>query len=114
MPDSPDRLDLMLQEIRAFVADREWEPFHDPKNLAMAVASEAGELLSELRWIEGAASDAHCRSEEHREAIEDEVADVLVTLLMFADRVGIDLLSAVQKKMKKNAAKYPAEAWRGR
>jgi len=113
--DAPmDRLDLMLQDIRDFVREREWEPFHDPKNLAMAVASEAGELLAELRWVPGDQSDAHCRTEPHRSRIADEIADVAVTLLMLADRIELDLAEAVAAKMKKNRAKYPADEWRGR
>jgi len=109
-----DRWDRVLADVRAFVAEREWEPFHDPKNLAMAVASEAGELLSELRWIPGDEADAHCRSDEHRQAIADEIADVAVTLTMLADRVGLDLLEAMHAKLVKNREKYPADEWRGR
>ncbi|HJL03891.1 MAG TPA: nucleotide pyrophosphohydrolase [Polyangiaceae bacterium LLY-WYZ-15_(1-7)] len=109
-----DRYEAMLEDIRAFVREREWEPFHDPKNLAMAVASEAGELLSELRWVPGDEADAHCRDPAHREAIADEIADVAATLFMLADRIGLDLPAAVHAKMEKNRAKYPVEEWRGR
>ena len=109
-----DRWDTILEDIRAFVAEREWEAFHDPKNLAMAVASEAGELLSELRWVDGAAADAHCADPAHRQAVVDELADVAVTLAMLADRIGVDLIEAMHAKMAKNRAKYPAEEWRGR
>ncbi len=109
LPFGMDRLDAMLEDIRGFVADREWEPFHDPKNLAMAVASEAGELLSELRWIRGEDADAHCRDPEQRARVADEIADVAVTLFMLADRIGLDLPAAVHAKMKKNRVKYPIE-----
>lgn len=112
--DRTDRLDRMLEDIRAFVRERDWEQFHDPKNLAMAVASEAGELLAELRWVKGEESDAHCRQEPHRGRIADEIADVAVTLLMLADRIDLDLAEAVAAKMQKNRAKYPADEWRGR
>lgn len=105
-----DRLDAVMEDIRAFVAEREWEPFHDPKNLAMAVASEAGELLSELRWVDGADADEHCRDPEHRQAVIDEICDVAVTLLMLADRVGVDLPAAIHAKMRKNRAKYPVSS----
>lgn len=115
MKDTPDdRWSKVLADVRAFVAEREWEPFHDPKNLAMAVASEAGELLSELRWIEGADADAHCRDPEHRQAVIDEIADVAITLAMLAERVGVDLPEAMHAKLVKNRAKYPADEWRGR
>lgn len=109
-----ESLDEMLQEIRAFVAEREWEPFHDPKNLAMAVASEAGELLAELRWVKGEDADAHCRDPEQRRRVADEVADVAITLLMLVDRIELDLPTEVQRKLRKNAEKYPVEEWRGR
>ena len=111
---SMDRLDLMLEDIREFVRERDWEKFHDPKNLAMAVASEAGELLAELRWVRGEESDDHCRQEPYRGRVADEIADVAVTLLMLADRIDLDLAEAVTAKMEKNRAKYPAEEWRGR
>jgi len=109
-----DRLDELLEDIRAFVAEREWEPFHDPKNLAMAVVSEAGELAAELRWVEGAKSDAHCRDPAHRQAVADEIADVAITLLMLADRIDLDLPEACRSKLQKNREKYPVDEWRGR
>lgn len=104
----------MLEDIRAFVRERDWEQFHDPKNLAMAVASEAGELAAELRWIPGEESDAHCQKDPERARVVDEVADVLITLLMFADRIDVDVPSAVAAKLQKNRAKYPVSEWKGR
>ncbi len=103
-----------LEAIRAFVREREWEPFHDPKNLAMAVASEAGELVAELRWVPSEQADAFAQRADVRPRLEDEAADVAITLLMFCDRTGIDLLAAMRHKLEKNAAKYPADAVRGR
>lgn len=100
----------VLEEIRAFVAEREWEPFHDPKNLAMAVASEAGELCAELRWVASEEADAFSAREDVRPRLEDEAADVAICLLMFCDRVGIDLTSAMHAKLVKNRAKYPVGA----
>ena len=104
--------DDVLEDIRGFVKERDWSQFHDPKNLAMAVASEAGELLSELRWIEGPAADTHCRDPDTRQAVVDEICDVAVCLLMLADRIDLDLLPAIHEKMKKNRAKYPTSDWR--
>ncbi|GAB4196977.1 MAG: nucleotide pyrophosphohydrolase [Sandaracinaceae bacterium] len=108
-----DRLDDVLEALRAFVGERAWHPFHDPKNLAMAIGSEAGELLSELRWIASADADAFCRGPA-RERIADEVGDVLITTLMFCDRVGLDPIEVIRRKMEKNARKYPAERARGK
>ena len=106
--------DAVLEDIRSFVKERDWAQFHDPKNLSMAVASEAGELLSELRWIENTKSDAHCADPVTRQGVVDEICDVAVCLLMLAERIDLDLLPAIHEKMKKNRAKYPDKEWRGR
>jgi len=103
MPDLRQALDT----IRAFVRARGWEPFHDPKNLSMAVASEAGELVAELRWISSENADRVARSEPEHTRLTEEAADVAITLLMFCDRVGIDLEKAIPLKLAKNALKYP-------
>lgn len=108
-----DRLTQLVDELRAFANERAWGPFHDPKNLAMAVASEAGELLAELRWVRNEESDAHCRGEA-RERVADEVGDVLITTLLLCDRIGLDPIDVVRRKLAKNAAKYPVERTRGR
>lgn len=99
----------VLEKIRRFVAEREWEPFHDPKNLAMAVASEAGELCAELRWVASEDADAFAQRHDVRPRLEAEAADVAITLLMFCDRVGIDLERAIDEKLVRNAEKYPAK-----
>lgn len=108
-----DRLEEALEALRAFSREREWEAFHDPKNLAMAIASEAGELLSELRWVASEGSDAHCRGPA-RQGVVDEIGDVLITTLMLCDRIGLDPIEAVRAKLEKNARKYPVEQARGR
>ncbi len=107
------RLQAVIERLRSFVAAREWKKFHDPKNLAMAIASEAGELLSELRWVDGLNADHHVNSAEHRPKIENEVADVAIALILFCDRAGIDLLTAIDRKITINENNYPARASRG-
>ena len=109
-----DRLDALHAEIREFVRERDWDRYHDPKNLAMAVASEAGELVAELRWVPSEDADAACREPERRARIEAEVADVAITLLMFCERTGLDVAEAVHRKLAANRIKYPVERWRGR
>jgi NTP pyrophosphatase (non-canonical NTP hydrolase) len=104
----------VLDEIRAFVREREWDQFHDPKNLAMAVASEAGELAAELRWVKGEKADAWAKDPVNRQRLADEIADVAITTLMLADRVGLDLPAIMAAKLAKNRAKYPVEKARGR
>jgi NTP pyrophosphatase (non-canonical NTP hydrolase) len=111
--DPGDGIDGLIVEIRRFVRERDWERFHDPKNLAMAVASEAGELAAELRWVHSDAADAWCQDPENRARLSAEIADVAITLLMLADRAGIDVVRAALDKLGSNARKYPAERVRG-
>src|SRR5215467_10870549 len=90
--------------LRKFVADRDWQQFHDPKNLAMLVASEAGELVAEYRWVRGEDADARSREPAARARIADEVADVGIALLLLCDRIGLDLAAAMEAKIATNAA----------
>lgn len=94
-----------------FAREREWEQFHTPKNLVMALSVEASELLEIFQWEkdEGLMS----RKEEWQSKAADEMADVLVYLLRLSTVTGIDLQKALTQKMQKNAAKYPAEKVRG-
>ena len=101
-------VETLQKRLAEFARERDWEPFHDPKNLAMAVVSEAGELAAELRWVASQESDAFCRRPDARSRIEDEIADVAITLLMLCDRTGIDLNAAIRGKLVKNREKYPA------
>lgn len=107
-------LEELLPALRKFVADRDWQQFHDPKNLAMLVASEAGELVAEYRWVRNDAADARSREPEARARIADEAADVGIALLLLCDRIGLDLAGAIEAKIAKNAARYPIETARGR
>lgn len=100
--------------VRAFVDERDWRQFHDPKNLAMAVASEAGELLAHFRWTPGERSLAALADPRTRAEVEDEVADVLLLLVEFADVCGIDLAEAAHRKLAVNARRYPVDKSRGR
>ena len=109
-----DRLETVIGELKSFIAEREWEQFHDPKNLAMAVASEAGELLAEYRWVPNGESDSYSKGEVERKRIAAEVADVGIGLLLFCDRVGIDLVEAMREKIALNRRNYPVERSRGR
>ena len=82
--------DDLLRELRAFVAEREWGQFHDPKNLAMLLASEAGELCAEYRWVRNEEAD-RCRASPGPAAVAAEVGDVGLALLLLCDRIGLDL-----------------------
>ena len=108
------RLEEIVRDLRDFVAEREWRQYHDPKNLAMAVASEAGELLAEYRWVHNDESDSYSRNASNRKRIAVEVGDVGISLLLLCDRTGIDLLQAIREKLKVNRRNYPTGSSRGR
>jgi NTP pyrophosphatase (non-canonical NTP hydrolase) len=100
--------------IRRFVDERDWRQFHSPKNLSMALAIEAAELMEHFQWIDIAQSRAAALDSDKLAAIQDELADVLCYALALANELDIDLAAAVRAKMVKNASKYPADEYRGR
>lgn len=98
--------------LRAFVAERDWDQFHSPKNLSMALAVEAAELVEIFQWL--TESESAVMDGDRRARVEAELADVLVYLVRIADRLDVDLLQAAARKLEENARKYPAERVRGR
>ena len=111
-PERPDTLDHLRERLATFAAERDWEQFHNPKNLAMALAGEAGELIEHFQWLtlEQAANLAPAVKHE----VAMECADVLLFLVRLADRLDIDLAAAAETKLERNAQKYPVEKSRGR
>ncbi len=104
-----------LREVVArFVREREWEQFHSPKNLAMALAVEAGELMEHFLWIDTEASRQVVADPARLEAVADEMADVACLLLSLCNSLGVDLSSSIERKMARNILKYPADKCRGR
>ena len=95
--------------LRAFAAERDWPPFHSPKNLAMALMVEAAELLELFQWLTTAQSHTLTQDPHDKERVGDEMADVLLYLLQLADHTGVDLNEAVERKLRKNAIKHPAK-----
>lgn len=100
-------LDALQTRLRAFAAERHWQPFHTPKNLSMALMVEAAELAEIFQWMTPEQSLAAAGDPALKEPIADEVADVLLYLLQIADHAGVDLHAAVERKLVKNAVKYP-------
>ena len=96
-------------QFRQFVAERDWEQFHNPKNLVMALAGEVGELTEIFQWLTGEESAAAMSDEYRAVQIRDELADVFAYLIRLADVLDVDLEQAFGAKMIKNARKYPAE-----
>jgi NTP pyrophosphatase (non-canonical NTP hydrolase) len=108
-----DRLDQLFSELRAYVDERDWSRFHDPKNLAMLISSEAGELLAEYRWVPNTESDSYTADPAARERVTSEVADVAIALFNLCIRLDIDLPTAVLMKLAVIRRNYPADAVRG-
>ena len=104
----PLDVDALQARLRAFAAERQWQPFHTPKNLSTALMVEAAELAEIFQWMTPEQSLAVRGDPALREPIADEVADVLRYLLQLADHAGVDLAEAVEHKLAKNALKYPA------
>jgi NTP pyrophosphatase (non-canonical NTP hydrolase) len=104
-----------LKELVAdFVAQRDWQQFHSPKNLAMSLAIEAAELMEHFQWISPEESRQAAGEPARLAAIGEELADVLCYALAMANELGIDLSETIHAKMVKNAQKYPADEYRGR
>ena len=99
-------IDALITEIREFAVSRDWEKFHTPKNLAMAIVGEAGELVAEFQWLKDEESIRGALSAEKFSDIELEVADVAIYLLRLSDVLGIDLAQAIRKKMEINQARF--------
>ncbi len=106
-----NELENLREQLRDFAAARDWDQFHSPKNLAMALSVEAGELLEIFQWLTGDESlslDASAHA-----AASEEIADVLLYLIRLCDRLGIDPIAAAQRKLVANSIKYPVERARG-
>lgn len=106
-----DSLAELTRKLRDFAQERDWEQFHSPKNLAMAMIVEAAELVEHFQWLTAEQSTA--LNPTKREEVRQEIGDVLIYLTRIADRLGIDPVAAAHDKMVINAAKYPAELARG-
>lgn len=108
-----DIKDIQLK-LRNFAADRDWEKFHSPKNLSMALAAEAAELLEIFQWVSEEKSYTIAKdSKEDLLAIQEEIADVFIYLARLADKLDIDIEAAVHEKIRLNAEKYPVDLSNG-
>jgi NTP pyrophosphatase (non-canonical NTP hydrolase) len=104
-------LEELTDLLREFAEARDWGRFHTPKNLSMALAGEAGELLAELQWV--TAQESANLPAQRLAAVSEEMADVLIYLCRLADVLGVDLLAAAASKVEANAARYPVDTVRG-
>ncbi len=106
-----EELDELVRQIREFVDERDWEQFHSPKNLAMALVVEAAELVEIFQWM--TEEDSSELNDRDRRRAAEEIADVMTYLIRISDRLNIDLLNAVELKLAATRQKYPAELVRG-
>jgi NTP pyrophosphatase (non-canonical NTP hydrolase) len=108
---SADRIEALQARVRQFATERDWDQFHSPKNLAMALSVEAAELVEEFQWL--TEEQSRNLDAERRERVRLEAADVFIYLLRIADKLGIDLVTAAGDKIVLNERKYPADRVRG-
>jgi len=114
LTDSATTISELKNRVLAFARERDWEQFHSPKNLSMALAAESGELMEHFLWSTPEQSRAVAVDAVKRQKIAEELADVIIYALEFANVTGLDVAAAIEAKMAANARKYPVEKARGR
>lgn len=106
-----DSLEQLRVRLAKFAADRDWDQFHSPKNLSMALIAEAAELVEHFQWLTEVQSKS--LDDTKKQAVAEELADILIFLIRCADKLDIDLLESTWEKIQKNEHRYPAEKVRG-
>jgi NTP pyrophosphatase (non-canonical NTP hydrolase) len=104
-------LELIKLNLRQFAEERDWDQFHSPKNLSMALIAEAAELVEHFQWL--TEKQSHNLSEDKLKEVEEELADIQIYLIRIADKLNIDLVDASNKKIEINEKKYPPEKVKG-
>lgn len=110
--DSSTSVEALRDEMRRFVAERDWQQFHSPKNLSMSIAIEAAELMEHFQWLTQPQSRE--LDDDSIKMVGEELADVLCYALAMANELELDITTTIRAKMEKNRSKYPAEKFRGR
>src|SRR3989339_558798 len=106
------KVEEIIKEIKRFRDDRDWMQFHDPKNMAISIVLEASELLEHFQWKSKSEVEEYVKANKGQ--IQDEIADIAMYLFELADNMGIDLIKAMDKKLKKNSTKYPVHKAKGK
>lgn len=114
MADNSTTVSGLREMMAQFVAERDWEQFHSPKNLAMGLSVEAAELMEHFLWIDNAESIEVVQNATKREEVADELADVACYILALSNAMNLDMSEAIASKLAKTALKYPVEECRGR
>lgn len=105
------KIEELKSAVAAFASERDWDKFHSPKNLTMALSVEVAELVEHFQWL--TEEQSRDLSDEKRAAVADEIADIQIYLIRLADKLSVDIFNSVEKKIAKNALKYPADKVRG-
>ena len=111
MSENTETLESLADRVRKFSQDRDWDQFHSPKNLSMALSVEAAELMEIFQW--SSQKESKNPSEKQLDSIKEEVADIAIYLIRIADILDIDLPSTIAEKIKSNDAKYPIDKSKG-
>lgn len=106
-----ESLKSLRDRLRVFAQERDWDQYHTPKNLSMALIAEAAELIEHFQWVDG--SQSYILEEKTRQSVEEELADILIYLVRIADKLDVNLLKATERKIKINEKKYPVDKVRG-
>jgi NTP pyrophosphatase (non-canonical NTP hydrolase) len=106
-----ESLESLREHLRDFAKERDWDQYHTPKNLSMALIAEAAELVEHFQWVEG--DKSHLLEDKTKRSVEEELADILTYLVRISDKLGIDLYEAAERKLAINEQKYPADKVRG-
>ena len=114
MSDHDTTLADLRQRVAEFVAARAWEQFHVPKNLSVAIAVEAAELMERFQWLTNKQAADAMQDEEERAAVADELADVLIYGFSLANALGVDVSTVILRKLERNEQRFPVAEWRGR
>jgi NTP pyrophosphatase (non-canonical NTP hydrolase) len=112
--DAQTTVGALRQAVAGFVNDRDWQPFHTPKNLSMSIAIEAAELMEHFQWLTTEEAQADVEDPDKRAAVADELADIVIYCLSLSNALGLDVSSAVLGKLQANEHRYPADEFRGR
>jgi NTP pyrophosphatase (non-canonical NTP hydrolase) len=114
MNDQETPLAELREMVREFVGERDWQQFHTPKNISMALAIEAAELMEHFQWLTPEQSRAIAKQDKDLAAVAEELADVVCYAFALANELDIDVAAAMEQKMGKNRQKYPADKYRGK
>ena len=114
MNDHSTQLQEIKDRVLAFARERDWEQFHSPKNLSMAISAEAAELMEHFLWQSPEQSRTDMEVEKLRKKVEEELADIFIFAIEFANISGMDIAEIIEAKMRRNADKYPVEKAKGR